>query len=84
MAERTFKFVSPGVFINEIDQSEIPRAAATIGPTVIGRSRKGPAYIPTRIESFEQFVNLYGEPEPGASESDVARGYKNTGPTYGA
>ncbi len=84
MAERTFKFVSPGVFINEIDESEIPAAAAAIGPTVIGRSRKGPAFQPTRIESFEQFVNVYGHPEPGATESDVARGYKNTGPTYGS
>ncbi len=84
MAERTFRFVSPGVFINEIDESEIPRAAAAIGPTVIGRSRKGPAFLPTRIESFSDFVNLYGQPEPGATENDVSRGYKNTGPTYGA
>jgi len=83
MAERTFKFVSPGVFISEIDESEIPQAAAAIGPTVIGRSRKGPAFIPTRIESFEQFVSLYGQPEPGAVESDISRGNKHTGPMYG-
>ena len=41
MAERKFKFVSPGVFINEIDNSEIPRepGAPPLGPSMRGASR---------------------------------------------
>ena len=41
MSVKSFKFVSPGVFINEIDNSFIPAEADIIGPVVIGRSRRG-------------------------------------------
>ena len=36
MSVKNFKFVSPGVFINEIDNSFIPKTAQAIGPVVIG------------------------------------------------
>ena len=41
MSVKKFKFVSPGVFINEIDNSFIPKEAPVIGPVVIGRSERG-------------------------------------------
>ena len=44
MSVKSFKFVSPGVFINEIDNSFIPRQPDAIGPLVIGRSTRGPRY----------------------------------------
>ena len=37
MSVKSFKFVSPGVFINEIDNSFIPSTPDVIGPVVIGR-----------------------------------------------
>jgi len=42
MAIEKFKFVSPGVQINEIDESLIPEAPPAIGPVIIGNTIKGP------------------------------------------
>ena len=52
MSSQKFKFVSPGIFLKEIDQSQIPKAAAPIGPTIIGRSRRGPALRPIQVNSY--------------------------------
>ena len=46
MSVKSFKFVSPGVFINEIDNSFLPESADAIGPVVIGRSERGLAMQP--------------------------------------
>ena len=32
-----FRFVSPGIFINEIDQSQIPAIPEAVGHVIIGR-----------------------------------------------
>ena len=52
MSDKKFKFISPGVFIDEIDNSQLPREAAPVGPLVIGRARKGPAMKPITVDSF--------------------------------
>jgi len=62
---RKFKFISPGVFTREIDQSQLPADPRVLGPTIIGRTRKGPGLRPVRIASYEQFVQVYGTPDPG-------------------
>lgn len=85
MSVKKFKFVSPGIFLKEIDQSQIPKAAAPIGPTIIGRSKRGPALVPTRVSSYSEFVELFGEPVPGGGAStDGWRDGNNAAPTYGA
>lgn len=85
MSVKKFKFVSPGVFLKEIDQSQIPKAVAPIGPTIIGRSKRGPALIPTKVSSYSEFVELFGEPVPGGDVStDGWRDGNNSSPTYGA
>jgi hypothetical protein len=85
MSVKKFKFVSPGVFLKEIDQSQIPRAVAPIGPTIVGRSKRGPALIPTKVSSYSEFVELFGEPVPGGgASSDGWREGNNAAPTYGA
>jgi hypothetical protein len=84
MPARDFKFISPGVFINEIDNSTRTRTPGDIGPVIIGRSRFGPALYPTRIESFQEFTQVFGAPMAGVETFDVARSGVNTGPTYGA
>ena len=82
----SFRFVSPGVFINEIDQSQISTTTQIgAGPVVFGVSEKGPALVPTRVSSFGEFVEIFGDPIPGsAANSDVWRKGNYSNPTYGA
>ena len=52
----SFRFVSPGVFINEIDQSQVARSSGgASGPVIFGVAEKGPALVPTKISSFSEF-----------------------------
>ncbi|MAK56327.1 MAG: hypothetical protein CML17_10875 [Pusillimonas sp.] len=84
MPAKDFKFISPGVFINEIDNSQLPTAPGDVGPVIIGRAKQGPALVPTKINSFQEFVEVFGAPIPGATANDVSREGDITGPTYGA
>jgi hypothetical protein len=85
MSVKNFRFVSPGVFVDEIDNSQIPASPAGIGPVIIGRAEKGPGLRPITVNSFEEFVNVFGAPGAGAGGSDVWRtGASTTAPTYGA
>ena len=83
MSIKSFKFVSPGVFINEIDNSFIPKTADVIGPVVIGRSAYGQALRPTKVDSFSEFIENFGYPIAGGRGADVSRNGNNIGPTYG-
>ena len=83
MSVKNFKFVSPGVFINEIDNSFIPRTPDNIGPVIIGRSSKGLAMQPTRVESFSDFVTMFGDTVPGNRGGDVYREGNHQSPMYG-
>ena len=85
MSIKNYRFVSPGVFVNEIDNSQLPASPAGIGPVIIGRAEKGPALRPTTVNSFEEFVSIFGTPNPGNSGDDVWRqGANTTATTYGA
>jgi hypothetical protein len=79
-----FKFISPGVFVNEIDRSQIPVQPDATGPTIIGRMAQGPGLRPVRVSSFEEFVRIFGRPDPGAGGGDNWRSGRFDGPTYGA
>ena len=72
-ATRKFKFVSPGVFIDEVDNSQLPEDATGIGPIIIGRAAKGPGMMPVTVNSFSDFVETFGNPVPGGSGDDVWR-----------
>ena len=50
MTAKKFKFVSPGIFIDEIDNSQLPNRGAEIGPVVIGRLERGPAMRPVKVK----------------------------------
>ena len=85
MSIKNYRFVSPGVFVNEIDNSQIPASPAGIGPVIIGRAQKGPALRPTTVDSFEEFVSVFGAPAPGSAGGDIWReGNNTTATTYGA
>ena len=84
MSVKKFRFVSPGVFVNEIDNSQVPAAGGGEGPVVIGRAAKGPSLVPVTVNSFEEFINVFGSPSPGGAGDDVWReGTDKSATTYG-
>jgi len=82
MAVKSFKFISPGIFINEIDNSQLPALPDEIGPVVIGRTERGPAMRPVKVSSFSEFVEVFGNPIPGGQGGDIWRDGNYTSPTY--
>jgi len=82
MSVKKFKFVSPGVFLSEVDNSELPAEQSVIGPLVVGRAPYGPAMRPVTVQSFSEFVETFGNPVPGQSGGDVWRDGNMQGPTY--
>jgi len=83
MSVRKFKFVSPGVFAKEIDNSQLPALPRGIGPTITGRSLKGPSMRPVQIDSFSEFVETFGEPIFGGGANDTWRAGPNvSAPSY--
>ena len=63
------KVVSPGVFTNEIDASFLPAAVGEIGGCVIGPTVKGPALVPTVVNSFGDFSKMFGTTFKSGSET---------------
>ena len=83
MSVDKFKFVSPGVFVAEVDNSQLPEEPRGVGPVIIGRSLKGPALRPVQVNSFSDFVETFGNPIFGAGSSDVWRDGPNvSAPSY--
>ena len=82
MSVSKYKFVSPGVFVQEIDQSKIPAATPARGPVIIGRTERGPAFRPTQVNSFSEYIETFGNPVPGGGGGDVWRDGNYTSPMY--
>ena len=57
MAER---IVSPGVFTREKDLSFLPQGIGEIGAALIGSTVKGPAFVPTTVQSYQEFQQIFG------------------------
>ena len=55
------KVISPGVFTNEVDQTFLPAAIGEIGAALIGPTSKGPAGIPTVVQSYSEFQARFGD-----------------------
>jgi len=84
MSVKKFKFVSPGVFVDEIDNSQLPALPSAVGPVIITRAEKGPSMVPVRVDSFADYVETFGNPVYGAGSSDVWRSGPNvSAPAYG-
>jgi hypothetical protein len=87
MTVKRFKFVSPGVKINEIDRSVLSNNAGTLGPVVVGKTQRGPGLMPVTVGSYAQFDALFGSPTRGVVNStinDVWRTGQVQSPTYAA
>jgi len=84
MAVDKFKFISPGIFMDEIDESALPALPERMGPVIVGRFAKGPANRPIKVETFKEFVQIFGRPSAGTPSGDVWRNGALTAPTYAA
>lgn len=71
----TQKFVSPGVFTREVDQSFLAQGIRGIGAVLIGRSKKGPAFFPVFVEGFDEFVPVFGDTDPTMQAIYAAKNY---------
>ena len=86
MASTKFKFVSPGIFLNEIDNSNLPDLGTAPGPVLIGRFERGPGMRPVKVSSFSELVEIFGNPlsGKGGGSGDVWRDGGTRAPTYAA
>ena len=87
MSAKNFKFISPGVFLSEIDKSRLPNLPDVMGPCIIGTANMGPAFQPVQITNQEEFVATFGAPSVGVGSptGDPSRdGVHDLGVDYGA
>jgi hypothetical protein len=56
------KIVSPGVFTRENDQSFLSQGIGEIGAAIIGPFEKGPAFVPTIVNTQSEFESIFGVP----------------------
>ena len=52
--------ISPGVFLNENDLSQITSGPITVGAALIGPTVIGPVNIPTKVTTYSQYKSLFG------------------------
>lgn len=57
------KIVSPGVFTRENDLSFLPQGISQIGAAVVGPTEKGPAFLPTLIQTQAEYEAIFGTPK---------------------
>ena len=79
------EILSPGIYINETDQSFIPEGITEVGAALVGPTAKGPAYIPTKVTSYSDFIAKFGDLYESGSTTNsfltntAAYGYFNNG-----
>ena len=81
---RKFDFISPGILLNEVDESVLPAVTQDEGPLIIGRALTGPSMKPVRVKNLEDLYAIFGHPVSGkgAANSDVWRDGNLVAPTY--
>ena len=82
VSAKNFRFISPGIRIEEIDRSQIPAEEPAIGACIVGRAARGRAFTPVEVRSFSDFVSEFGEPVAGGKGGDVWRDGNFTSPMY--
>jgi hypothetical protein len=71
------RIVSPGVFTNEMDLSFLPQGIGNIGAALLGPTLKGPAFVPTLVNSFSDFVTHFGNTYEQSYLPYTAKNYLN-------
>ncbi len=83
MAEQTFK--SPGFFEREIEIISRPISRTKATPVgVISTSKRGPAFVPTTVTSREEYIRIFGEPDPNRLGGHAAAEYFRNSTTNSA
>ena len=62
MAEQTFR--SPGFFEQEIDLAPKQAEPAGVPAGIIGTAERGPAFVPVKVGSFNDFTTRFGSLDP--------------------
>jgi hypothetical protein len=57
------KIVSPGVFTRENDVRYLAQGIGNIGAAIIGPFSKGPAFLPTVVNTQSEFEEIFGTPD---------------------
>lgn len=57
----TSVFLSPGVYAREFDLSFLPRQIPAVGAAVIGPTVRGPAFRPTPISTYSEYLRWFGD-----------------------
>ena len=55
MSVDKYKFISPGIFVSEIDNTGRTAVPEDVGPVIIGRAEKGPILQPVKVNSVFDF-----------------------------
>ena len=71
------RIVSPGVFTNERDLSFLPQGIGQIGAALIGPTLKGPAFVPTLVEGYGDFLTKFGSTYENSYLPYTAKSYLN-------
>ncbi len=71
------RIVSPGVFTNEMDLSFLPQGIGAIGAALVGPTLKGPAFVPTVVNSYGDFVTHFGNTYEQSYLPYTAKNYLN-------
>ncbi len=69
------KLVSPGVFTYEKDASFLPTGVGQIGGALIGPTKKGPAFRPTVVSSYQEFIDIFGDLDSSTYLPYAAKAY---------
>ena len=72
MAEQ---IISPGIFTRENDLSYLPQGVGAIGAAIIGPTQKGPAFVPTVINSFGDYERKFGPLDSNTFVPQTVREY---------
>ncbi len=56
----TEQIISPGVFLNENDQSPVQRGIQTVGAALVGPTVRGNPLIPTLVTSYSEYLSHFG------------------------
>ena len=79
-----FDFISPGIQLREVDQSQLDTPAEDDGILIIGQSIKGPALKQVKVNNLDELYTVFGEPQSGKGDSsDIWRDGNTKLPTYG-
>jgi len=69
------RLVSAGVFTNENDKSFLTQGISEIGTAIIGPTRKGQAYVPTKVSSYSDYEIKFGVSDGKSYVSYALREY---------